>query len=257
MSEKFTQRLITIRSHPIRYLFIPKCGCTYVKNLIWKLHTGSQFQNPLRIHVVDKDLPRASDFGLTSAHIRNEDYAFTVLRNPVDRFYSLYTDKVVGPGHKMYVPLRSILADKYGLDVSASSLTAHTKNCSILIEWIAENLQSEKDIAKEAHWTPQAYRKNLMWQFDLKLLLVKDLERQLSILLEPIIPNIEDMLKNLERNQSSKDFRREEVVTPKLRKRINEVFSDDRKLFGQVRDQWKAKPHMSSREIPRYREIKW
>lgn len=229
--DKILARLFTIERFPIRYLVIPKCGCTFTKNLLWKLQYGEYYGNALRIHDRDQDFKRASDLGLNLLAVSQEDYAFTIIRNPVDRFLSLYNDKVVGDGHKNYVPLRRTLISKYSLKASPVTISDHQYNCEVLIEWLNSNLSQKIDLEPEAHWTPQSYRKNIIKQADLRLVLMNELNQNLSKLLAPLIPKIDDIIKLAERNSSKKEFEKQEVLNKALRQRINNVYSQDRRIY--------------------------
>ncbi|MEM9344371.1 MAG: sulfotransferase family 2 domain-containing protein [Pseudomonadota bacterium] len=254
-----SNRLFTLRRYPIRYLVIPKCGCTFVKNLLWQLERGEVHPNPLRIHDSDDEFLRVSDLELTDEDIRAEDYAFTVLRNPVDRFFSLYSDKVIGDGHKTFVPLRSILIG-HGLNPQANSVKDHQGNCELMADWLKSNIANGVDLEPEAHWTPQTYRLNVIRAFDLKLMVSNHLNDQIEALLSGLIPDIREIAESLETNRSSKDFAKSEILTKPLRKKINEVYADDRELFQKARDTWtsrKDRPGIKSgpQKIPRHSDL--
>ncbi|MEO0358853.1 MAG: sulfotransferase family 2 domain-containing protein, partial [Pseudomonadota bacterium] len=106
-----TQKLFSISRYPIRYMVTPKCGCTFIKNLMWRLEHGSFYHSPMTIHDKDETFLRAADFGLTEDQVRGEDFAFMAVRKPVDRFFSLYAEKVIGQGWQRFVPLRQVLVD--------------------------------------------------------------------------------------------------------------------------------------------------
>lgn len=252
-----SQRLFSARSYPIHYLVIPKCGCTFVKNLLWQLDQGAGHGNPIRVHDSDDQFLRASELGLSVEEISARRAVFTVLRNPVERFYSLYTDKVVGRGHARYVPLRASLVKNHGLNPDANTVEAHRENCEILIEWIARNLKTPQEIDNDPHWTPQIYRKNIFKTFDLKLLLLPQLNNQLQALLDGIVPDIGGVLKGLERNRSAVIFPKQEVLDGPLRKRINEVYGGDRKLFNAARQAWdQITPGQTSPDaFPRFSDL--
>ncbi|WP_166415426.1 sulfotransferase family 2 domain-containing protein [Cochlodiniinecator piscidefendens] len=238
MGSDNTNRLFTIEKLPIRYLVIPKCACTYVKNVMWSMQNGLTHNTPLRIHDSDSVFLRASNFGLTTDEIANEEFAFTVLRNPIDRFYSLYTDKVIGRGREKFVPLRANLIKGGYFIENPNSIVEHQKNCEILIGWIAENLEGGTSLRSDSHWTPQSYRNNIIREFKLKVLLVNDLRDQLNILLRTLDPNIDRILLSGEKNRSVKSFKQSQIIDKKLRKKINLLYSDDREMFLKAKEMW-------------------
>lgn len=254
---KIADRLFTVRGLPIRYLVIPKCGCTYVKNVLWRLENGKAHVKPIRVHDDDDAFRRASDLGLMPNDISNEAHAFTVIRKPIDRFMSLYFDKVVGPGRKNYVPLAATLEEKYGLIPSPSSIEDHRENIKILIDWLGANLKTSVDLPKEAHWTPQVYRKNVMRSCNLKLLLVEDLTAHLRFLMKDIVPDIDIILGASEKNQSPKPAPNNELLTDQLRERINGVYAEDKRLYQRTRSAWSGIDlnQPDSAEVPRYLNV--
>ena len=255
--DKISRRLFVVDGLPIRYLVIPKCGCTYVKNVLWRLQHGQSHRAPIRVHDDDVQFTRASDLGLAPADISNEEYAFTVIRKPIDRFLSLYFDKVVGPGCMNYVPLAATLEAKRGLHIDPQSIEEHRKNIAILIDWLGDNMANDIDLPKEAHWTPQMYRKNIMKKCNLKLLLVEDLTIHLRFLLSGIVPEIDELLDISEKNESPKKAQKNSILTPELRNRINDVYSGDKKLYQCTRNAWNAidVATADAKAVPRYRDI--
>ena len=249
------QRLFSSRTFPIRYLVIPKCGCTFVKNLLWRLDNGSNNPDPKRIHDRDTNFARASDFGLTTEELRREEFNFVVLRNPVDRFLSLYFDKVVGAGYKHFVPLRKVLQENHGLNVAATTAAEHLANCKILIEWIDHNLQTVNELERDSHWTPQSYRFGLVKEFDLKLLLTSGLDAKLNLLLSGVVPNIEEALSSLERYSSGSGLTKDDILDKALRARINQVYRRDRDIYELTKDYWSKKSPATAQEIPRASDI--
>lgn len=250
-----TARLFTIHRYPIRYLVIPKCGCTYVKNLLWTLEKGERFANPIRIHEADERFQRASELGLIESDVAVEEYAFTIVRKPVDRFLSLYFDKVIGEGHRFFVPLRKILAERHGLNVHAVDIAAHQENCRVLARWLRQNLSQSIDIEKEAHWTPQAYRKNLMKEMNLKVLTLEALTEQLQVLLGDLVPELGPVMAAQERNASTRAHKKQDILTGELKAEIDDIYSTDRQLYNRARRQWMDRSPSRASEVPRFSDL--
>jgi hypothetical protein len=247
-------RLLSCRALPIRYLFIPKCGCTFVKNLIWRLDHGQAYHDPKRIHDVMEGFARASAFGLDEAAIRAEEHAFTILRNPVDRFLSLYFDKVVGSGWEKYVPLRAVLM-RHGLNPEAQTPEEHRRNVMIMIDWIEVNLAGENELPREAHWTPQWYRSDVMRGFDLKLLTLTNLDQRLAFLLGDLVPGIGGIMAEMERYATNSKERKDQVLDQKAKARINHVYRRDREIFERLRDLWRDEKPARIQDIPRASKV--
>lgn len=239
----------------IQYLVIPKCGCTYVKNVLWRIDYHQAHENPLRIHDSDEDFPRADDHGFDAEAIRRNPYAFTVFRNPVDRFLSLYFDKIIGEGHKNFVPLRELLVQYYGVCPVPITLKGHKRNCMLLLDWIEMSLHGEAEIQANPHWTPQGWRMEIVKKFDLKILMLADLGEKLKMLLRPLVPNVDLLIDGIEKNSSKKPISRQELLDNELLERINEVYKHDRWLTRMTWNYWNENKPAHCQEIPRISQI--
>ncbi|MFN5998712.1 MAG: sulfotransferase family 2 domain-containing protein [Paracoccaceae bacterium] len=256
-SQLLSRRLFALREPRVFYLVIPKCGCTFVKNVLWAMQNGIYHPNPIRVHDDDKKFLRASDLGIDTNSISFEPMAFTVVRNPIDRLLSLYFDKVVGKGKESYVPLAHVLIEKRGLDPLPATLSNHQHNIEILIDWLGENLSDEIDLPREAHWTPQVYRSDVMRTFNLKMLTVDRLSYGLDTLIGERVQNARTIISGAEKNSSSNRADKETVLNQDIRRKINSLYAGDRKLYQQVNGRWKAivQGKTAAGEIPRYREL--
>lgn len=256
-AELLSRRLFVLSEPRVFYLFIPKCGCTFVKNVLWAIQNGRYHHNPVRVHDDDKSFLRASDLGIDVHSIYREPMAFTVVRNPIDRLLSLYFDKVVGKGKENYVPLAHVLIEKRGLDPIPASLSNHQRNIEILIDWLEENLSDEIDLPRDAHWTPQIYRSVIMQTFNLKMLTVDRLSQGLGTLLGDEVQNARTIIQGAEKNNSSKEADKRAILTREIRRKINNLYSGDRKLYQLVNGRWKSlsPDGAGADEIPRYQEL--
>ena len=255
--QQLLRRLFAVANPRILYLPIPKCGCTYVKNVLWYINFQTYHSNPLRIHDDDSQFVRASELYSKTHSIVEEKTAFTVVRNPIDRFTSLYFDKIIGQGRARYVPLAQLLIDKYGLLEKPTALSEHQYNLEILAEWIQSNLGEARDMPSEAHWTPQIYRKNIMQEFNLKLLTVDQLKPGLIELLKRHVPQIDRILSASERNKSEQTVQKRLVLTDRVRKIINSVYREDRKLYRRTSGAWERAElgAIEGLTIPTFRDL--
>ena len=249
------ESLLSCKALPIRYLVIPKCGCTFIKNLIWRLDHGTSYANPPRVHERTRDFARVSQFNLTVDEVRAEDHCFVVLRDPIDRFLSLYFDKVVGDGYRKFVPLRAILREHHGLNVSPETAADHQRNCHILIDWIERNLTKGTEIGRDAHWTPQHFRMETIRAFDMKVLPINGLDGHLTMLLSGVVPNIGEILGTLERYTSNSKDLKDQVLDATLKNRITEVYRRDAENYTKLRKVWAEIGPKTAQEIPRASRI--
>lgn len=258
LNPKLGMRLFAVASPRIYYLVIPKCGCTFVKNVLWFIANGEFHHSPMRIHDNDSFFLRAPEVEPDLTNVYRAPGAFTVLRNPLDRLLSLYFDKVIGKGRTDYVPLYDVLVQRRSLIPEPDSLRDHQYNLQCMAEWIAENLESGVDLHPESHWTPQSYRANVMAEFDLAILTVDDLNAGLELIFSKHFPNIRDVLSGAEMNRSARDFRRGEVVTDSVRRIVNSVYSRDRVMYKSARAHWRRLLGAvdSSDALPRFSDLR-
>lgn len=247
------QRLFTTRTYSqVHYFPITKCGCTYVKNLFWKIDHGAQYDEPLRVHRGDSAFPRATDFGYTAETVRRMEHSFVILRDPVERFLSLYFDKVIGPGAQRFIPLRRVLAEGYGLDPQPRTLAGHRRNTLILADWIARNLSGPSELRRDPHWRPQAERMEVIRALDLKILPLERIGTALPLLLSPVIPGIADLLRGLERNSAPQPVSRADLATPDLRGAILDLYAEDARITGRLAQHWAGQEPASGADFPRF-----
>ena len=250
-----TFRLYTTHEFPVRYLAIPKCGCTFMKNVLWKIDFGEYYEDPKLIHKMDEKLLRCNAIGLSESDIRDEEYAFTIVRDPVDRFFSLYVDKIVGNGRKDFPPVAKLLSKNYGLNLDANSVLEHARNCWILLSWISSSLDDSAEIPKNPHWTPQAYRLGIISAFNLHLLTLDGLNSQLNILLGGLIPNLQEILDHAERNAPSLKLDKTKILSEELVGAIRSIYADDLRNYQFARTRWDQNVDGIRSSIPRASDL--
>jgi hypothetical protein len=232
------QRMLTLRSAPVYYLPITKSGSTYLKNLFYYLDHADEHVSGIDIHSHADDLVRAK--AGDEETIRHSPYAFAVLRDPADRFLSLYFDKIYGDGPNSFADIRAYLADEIGLDLARDlDAAAHRENCNRFIDWIALNLSFKTDMPINHHWRRQSSRLQRVDTLSLTHLTLDGLSWQLPLLLGAVVPNIKQAMKVvMSDNRTDKPFARAEVLDAALMGKIEAVYSTDKKLHQQASQKW-------------------
>jgi len=232
------QRMLTLRSAPVYYLPITKSGSTYLKNLFYYLDHAEEHVSGIDIHSNPNDLVRAKS-GDEKA-IRQSPYAFAVLRDPVDRFLSLYFDKIYGDGPNNFADIRGYLADEIGLDLTRDlDATAHRENCILLIDWLALNLAFKTDVPVNHHWRRQSNRLQRVNELDITHLTLDGLDWQLPMFLGDVVPNLRHAMGAVTSdNRTDKPFARFEIMDATLLGKIETVYANDKKLYEQASRDW-------------------
>lgn len=236
-----THRFLTTRRYPIYYMPITKCGSTYMKNLMYVLDHDAVHPAASSIHDHPGDLSRADK--TPAWMIRRSGLAFSILRDPVRRFFSLYFDKIYGEGPQNFPELREEIAEDCGLDLTPGlDVAAHRANCFRLIGWIDDNLAGDTDLEINPHWRPQSVRVGAVAHLKIGFLTTDGLDRQLADYLGDAIPDIEDKMALVSaRNETRYPVDPEEVATPELTEEINAVYADDLAHYRRVSRYWRRR----------------
>lgn len=236
---------LTTDRYPVFYLQITKCGCTFLRNLIYTLDHDQPHPDALRIHAHDDDFMKAAM--VPNWLLRKSPYVFTVVRDPVDRFLSLYFDKFADVSSPYDKKMRANVSEAAGLQVTSDSdLTGHRENCLKTLNWLAKNLAGETDVKINAHWQRQSHRISRAKDLPLKFLTLEGLGWQLPQLLEPVIPDIRNVMASVKsRNVSPKLFSRDEILTPEIAETIEIIYLKDAETFANAKANWGPAPEGS------------
>ncbi|HEU0221602.1 MAG TPA: sulfotransferase family 2 domain-containing protein [Paracoccaceae bacterium] len=233
-----SRMMLTTRRYPVYYLPITKCGCTYLKNLLYFLDHDRPHPAPDRIHEDEGALMRAGD--VPPAFIRESRFAFTVLRDPLDRFLSLYFDKIWGEGPGSFPSLRAMLARELGLDLARDlDAEGHRVNCRRLIGWIGANLARETPEPVNPHWRRQSSRLRRARAMAPVPLILDGLDWQLPRFLGPAIPDLAARMQEVTaRNAAARPVPAETLATPDLAALVHEVYREDAARVARARADW-------------------
>jgi hypothetical protein len=215
---------------------ILKCGCTFLKNLLWHLDHDAPHPRGNWVHR-DDDLPRTT--GASAQQIRDNPLAFIVLRDPVERFLSLYFDKVMRPRAVGYKSLREELLAEGLIDPEAQDIDTHRRNAMATIGWIGDNLAHKTGRDANRHWTRQSGIVRQVAPLQLRVLTLNGLNDQLRVLLSPAIPDIDRHLAGAKwRNRTPRDVPRNVLADDALRKAILRVYRNDALLWSAADALW-------------------
>jgi len=232
-----TKLLFSTRDYPIRNLNVLKCGATQIRNLFYLLDHGTVYDHPKKIHQINDDFARASDFGLTSADIAKEEHAFVALRHPTHRLLSLYFDKVLGSGQ--LARIRNHLKRVPDVDLNTDTLVGHLKNCIALLDLLERVMRDKTIIPQNPHWQMQTLRLGVIKDCRLKVVLVEDLNTHLEVLLKDIVPDIHEKLGQLtDRNASKKLVNPADLMSEALIDRVAEVYPRDQEMYDRAVAIW-------------------
>lgn len=249
-------RMFSTRRFPeLHYFPITKCGCTFVKNLLWRIDHGRDHEDALRIHRYNHLFPKAGQMGRAIEQIRQMPYSFVILRNPVDRFLSLYFDKVIGPGAERFVPLRRVLLEGYGLIPDPADIEEHRANCHVLLGWLDKSLNGDAELPRDTHWAPQVQHFPIIRTLNPKVMLLDDLVAKLQVFLAPLIPEIAQLLRGVERNAAPRPVSPRALMTEELREGINELYARDARAVCRVAQYWEREKPATGRDFPRFNQV--
>jgi len=232
----------TTNRYPLFYLVIAKCGCTFLRNLIWYLDHDALHPDSANIHAHDEDLPKATL--VPREEIQGSPYAFAVVRDPIDRFLSLYFDKLVTFRRPQDKWMHDLLVAQAGLETGPDlDIEAHRRNCLKALEWFAANLDGKTDEKVNPHWQRQSVRLAQAQGIDLRLVTLDGLGWQLSQVLAPLIPDIADRMQAVrERNTSPKPLSRAQILTPEIATAVLATYPEDAEIWARSRAHWGPAP---------------
>ncbi len=235
VTEDETIRCFTATEHPINCVAISKIGRTYLRNLLYILEHEKEYHEPLKIHT--KGASSISD--LTKGELANE-VSFFVIRDPVDRFFSLYFDKIYGTGERSFPWIAKRLVKHRGF-VHEDNLTIeqHRANCLGLLGYINRKFETEELPDINSHWSPQVEMAKKAIRFGLQPLLLENLDEQLLFIADGRVDGLEKAMKMLpHRNSSNKPYTIKEILTPEIAQRISGLYAADQALYERVKTAW-------------------
>lgn len=228
-------RLTGTHRTPLAFMAVPKCGCTFLRNLAYLIDHGRPHPDPLGIQ---------ADRCLVTVEVSARSHggrAFLVLRDPVARFLSLYFDKVAGSGPHAFPWLAERLAARGGFAAGPGlGPEAHRRNCHVLLDFIESRFAREGPEAVNGHWRPQAAFAARARPFGLALLPLGDLGPRLAALHARTIPELPALIARL--GPLNPSAARPDILDPALEARILALYPGDRALHAEAQAAGPAPP---------------
>lgn len=240
-NEDKTHKFFTSHKYPFYYLSITKCGSTFLKNLLYQIDHDQLHPDPKRIHDYPQDLLRAHE--TPRWMIRRSRFVFTVLRDPVERFLSMYFDKIYGEGPQNFPELREEIALEAGLDLRRNlDAKRHEANCLALLDWLEKNLAHETDLPVNPHWRRQMARVSTLSSYRLGFFTLEGLNWQMPMHFADMIPDLAQRMETVRnRNKTHYPVDKLAVATDALRARVAQLYPDDTEQHARVSRQWAKK----------------
>ncbi|NOX39053.1 MAG: sulfotransferase family protein [Alphaproteobacteria bacterium] len=229
--------LFTTRRYPIFYLQITKCGCTYVRNLLYYLDHDAMHPKAARIHAHDEDFVKADL--IPREIIKGAPGLFAVIRDPVDRFLSLYFDKIANQQNQFDAGMRRRVSKAAGLDLEHDDLATHRENCLKTLAWFSRNLDTKNAGKPNPHWQRQSVRLARIEGLGARLLTLDGLSAQLAQTLGPVVPDFARKAAAVTtRNTSKKRFTKAEIMTPEIAETVRAIYEKDAALYQKISAEW-------------------
>lgn len=236
-----THKFFTSHKYPFYYLSITKCGSTFLKNLLYQIDHDRLHHDAKRIHDHPQDLLRAHQ--TPRWMIRRSRFAFTVLRDPVERFLSMYFDKIYGDGSQNFPELREEIALETGLDLRRNiDAKRHETNCLALLDWLEKNLAHDTDLPVNPHWRRQMARVATVSDYRLGFFTLEGLNWQMPMHFAEMIPDLAQRMAAVRnRNKTHYPVDKAEVATDAVRTRVAELYPEDTTQHARISHQWEQK----------------
>ncbi len=149
-------RLFLSTAGDLAYAEIPKCGCSTLKQYLYRVGTGAFYDGI--IHRADDGIVNARKRGL-AARLRlmcRPHHRFTFVRNPYARVLSAFFDKIANPqpdGVMYGKPALRAAVAAHGIDPADDPLAAFRRFAVLVRDTIRLGTPIEPDI----HWMPMAW----------------------------------------------------------------------------------------------------
>lgn len=231
-------QLFLSRKHRIGVFTLTRNASAFLKNLMYVMDHNRSHADSLNIHDHNDDLPRGEELSDEEGDIY---LTFTVVRNPIDRFFSFYFSRLVGREQYKFEWIHDAVKADGGPQMRPISLDEHRRYCEFLVGWIDRTLKGETAEQPNPLWMPQRVRVNTARAIQAKVLTVEGLNDQLFMLLGNRVPDFEKHLAGTPRpRHQDRLFPQEELETDTVLEGLNRIYAVDMEIWRRTRAAWDA-----------------
>lgn len=164
------QTLLGAKGYVLGYLNMPKAACTSVKNILYFMHNGSWYADPLHIH---KAIRYNAAVLCGESYLENRSKLmtagkpwlnFTFVRDPGPRAYSAFVEKIWATGPYAFPGIRNYLIQQGLLTLSPLSPNEIPDKATVaadflaFLDFVAANLAGQTPFPANGHWCVQSRR---------------------------------------------------------------------------------------------------
>ena len=235
----------TASTQPFNCVISLKAGSTFLRNLVWVLDHAQPYSAD------NRSFPEQ----LPSREMTREELAaevsFFVLRDPIERFFSLYFDKAIGPEATRFSWIAETLkTNRTFHDGPSVTVEQHRENCHALVLFIKARLNGHTEGPINPHWNRQITRVHRALRFGLKPVLLEQLAPQLLQIAGGRIPPLQAALGMVKsRNRTPRIVAAEDILTPALYADIAALYPEDIELYDLVKTGWDMLGHPPTIEL--------
>lgn len=230
-----SRMMLTTRRYPVYCLPIARCGSTFLKTLFYRLDHDTDPPDPAAIDD-SPDLLRAGD--VEPGFIAGSRFAFAVLRDPLERFLSLYFDKLAHDGPGSLSVIRETLRHEAGFDLAPAGLEAHRRNCHLLAGWLARNLAGRTETPVNPRWRPQSWHLKRAAALSPVHLTLDGLDWQLPMLLGPAIPDLPRIMAQVSARNRTERHPTAGIADEALAGAVRRLYARDAELHAEAAALW-------------------
>jgi hypothetical protein len=214
---------------PLSYVLNPKAACTLALHFLYYVNHNYRYFDLARIHFSTIALHRLQgmelDARLLNTFYRLSPERFSMVRDPLRRFVSVFRDKIFVGVDSAYIEFRDVLTSNHGIDLSPEADPA--QSCLAFARWLG-GIKDQKSI--DPHFRPQHLNLAIGSRFTLDTILrLEDRDAVLAFFSKWI--GSEKAAWFLSLNLNVQTYDGSVFVSDELKQVVREIYADDYRFF--------------------------